>query len=172
MQKQFYLQDLLTPPYAFLHKAFVQNLLGWGSCTMWPTYFNFYAPISSIIEQNFRKHFTKSRFVSRVVKYNKKSFPIWQRLSCQLDEGIAKMCKNWNLTVAFWATCKIGQPIQPIWQQFFALPWSALKKQSWELNFLHIFAVPLSSRHEKCCQILERLFVVFHHSRNILWKVS
>ena len=29
-----------------------------------------------------------------------------------------------------------------------------------ELNFLHIFAVPLSSGHDKCCQILERLFVV------------
>ena len=42
--------------------------------------------------------------------------------------------------------------------QFFALPWSALKKPSWELKFLHIFAVPMSSRHEKCCQILERLF--------------
>ena len=50
MQKQFYLQDLLTPSYAFLHKAFVQNLLGWGSCTMWPTYFNFYAPILPIKE--------------------------------------------------------------------------------------------------------------------------
>ena len=40
----------------------------------------------------------------------------------------------------------LGQPIQPIWQQL--LKW-------WKLNFLHIFAVPLSSRHEKCCQILE-----------------
>ena len=82
--------------------------------------------------------------------------------------GLQKYAKNWNLGVAFWATCKIGQPIQPIWQQFFALPWSALKKPSWELNFLHIFAVPLSSRYEKCCQILDRLFVLFHHFRNIL----
>ena len=50
----------------------------------------------------------------------------------------------------------------------FSLPWSALKKPSWKLNFLHIFAAPLSSMHEKCFQILERLFVAFHHSRNIL----
>ena len=73
--------------------------------------------------------------------------------------------------MAFWATCKIGQPIQPIWQKFFALPWSALKKPSWELKLLHIFAVPMSSRHEKCFQILKILFVVFHHSSNILWSM-
>ena len=63
----------------------------------------------------------------------------------------------------------LNYAIQPIWQQFIALSWSALKKPSWDLNFLHIFAVPSSSRHEKCCQILERLFVVFHHSKNIPW---
>ena len=65
------------------------------------------------------------------------------------------------------STCKIGWPIQPIWQQFFALPWSALKKTSKQLNFLHIFANPSSCSHEKRCQMLERVFVVFHHSRNI-----
>ena len=32
---------------------------------------------------------------------------------------------------------------------FFDLRWSALKKPSLELNFLHIFAIPTSSRHEK-----------------------
>ena len=30
--------------------------------------------------------------------------------------------------MAFWATYKIAQPIQPIWQHIFALPCSALKK--------------------------------------------
>ena len=30
--------------------------------------------------------------------------------------------------MAFWATCKIAQPIQPIWQHIFAMPWSALKR--------------------------------------------
>ena len=32
----------------------------------------------------------------------------------------------------------------------------------WE-PFLHIFAVPLSSRNGKCCQMVERHFFVFHH---------
>ena len=31
----------------------------------------------------------------------------------------------------------------------FTLPWSTLKKPLWELDFLHIFAVPLSSRYMK-----------------------
>ena len=52
------------------------------------------------------------------------------------------------------------------------LPWSALKKPSWELNFLHNFAVPLSIRHKNCCQILERFFDVFYHSRNILYPAA
>ena len=80
-----------------------------------------------------------------------------------------KYARNWILTMAFWATCKIAQPIQPIWQHIFALPWSALKKPPWEFNFFHIFGIPSSSRHEKYCQMLERLFVVFHHPRNIPW---
>ena len=29
------------------------------------------------------------------------------------------MKKNWILMMAFWATCKIAQPIQPIWQHTF-----------------------------------------------------
>ena len=34
-------------------------------------------------------------------------------------------------------------------------------------NFMHISAVPSSNRNEKCCQMLERLFVAFHHSGQI-----
>ena len=68
--------------------------------------------------------------------------------------------------MVFWVTCKIAQPIQPIWQHIFALPWSALKKPPWEFNFLHIFRIPSSSRHEKCCQLLQTLFWVFQYSRN------
>ena len=30
----------------------------------------------------------------------------------------------------------------------------------------HIFGIPSSSRHEKCCQIHQTLFGVFHRSRN------
>ena len=80
-----------------------------------------------------------------------------------------KYARNWILTMAFWATCKIAQPIQPIWQHIFALPWSALKKPPWEFNFYHIFGIPSSSRHEKCRQILQTLFWVFQYSRNSQW---
>ena len=90
---------------------------------------------------------------------------IWQRFSCLLDEGIPKYGRNWILTMAFWATCKIAQPIQPIWQHIFALPWSAFKKPPWEFNFFHIFGVPLSSRHEKHCQMLQTLFWLFQCSK-------
>ena len=68
--------------------------------------------------------------------------------------------------MAFWATCKIAQPIQPIWQHIFALPWSALKKPPWEFNFFHIFGIPSSSRHEKRCQMLQTLFWLFQYSKN------
>ena len=76
--------------------------------------------------------------------------------------GFQKYERNWILTMAFWATCKIAQPIQPIWQHIFALPWSALKKPPWEFNSFHIFRIPSSSRHEKCCQILQTLFLYFN----------
>ena len=36
-------------------------------------------------------------------------------------------------------------------------------------NFFHIFGIPLSSRHEKRCQILQTLFWVFEYSRNSQW---
>ena len=39
-----------------------------------------------------------------------------------------------------------------------------LKKPSW-FFFLHIFAIPSSSRHEKCCRMLVRLFWLFQCSR-------
>ena len=44
-----------------------------------------------------------------------------------------------------------------------------VKKPFWYLSVLHIFAIPLSSRHENRLHMLKILFVVFHHSRNILW---
>ena len=39
-----------------------------------------------------------------------------------LMKGFQKYKRNWILTMAFRATCKIAQPIQPIWQHIFALP--------------------------------------------------
>ena len=86
--------------------------------------------------------------------------------------GFQNNKRNWILAMAFWATCKIAQPIQPIWQHIFALPWSALKRPPWEFNFLHIFGIPSSSRHEKCCQILQTVFWVFQYSRNSQWNTS
>ena len=83
-----------------------------------------------------------------------------------LMRGFQKYARNWILTMAFWATCKIAQPIQPIWQHIFALPWSALKKPPWEFNFFHIFGIPSSSRHEKCCQMLQTLFWLFQWPKN------
>ena len=74
--------------------------------------------------------------------------------------------------MAFWATCKIAQPIQPIWQHIFVLPWSALKKPPWEFNFFHNFGIPSSSRHEKRCQMLQTLFWLFQCSKNPRCKVS
>ena len=59
--------------------------------------------------------------------------------------------RNWNLTMAFWAIHKIAQPIKPIQHHFFTLPWFTLKKPSWELIFLHIFAYSLFPWN--CCQI-------------------
>ena len=87
-----------------------------------------------------------------------------------LMRGYQKYARNWILTMAFWATCKIPQPSQPIWQHLFALPWSALKKPPWEFNFFHIFGIPSSSRHEKRCQMLQTLFCLFQCSKNPQWN--
>ena len=57
-------------------------------------------------------------------------------------------CKDWNITVDFWATSK---PIRPIPQVFY-LFWSALKKLSWDFNFLYAFKILASNRYEKGCQ--------------------
>ena len=101
---------------------------------------------------------------------SKKFFPAFGNIfHVYLTRGFQKYARNWILTMAFWATCKIAQPIQPIWQHIFALPWSALKKPSWEFNFFRIFEIPSSSRHEKCCQIFQTLFLVFQYSRNSQW---
>ena len=95
-----------------------------------------------------------------------KSLPnIWQCFSCLLVVGIAKICQKWKSQDGLLSKCKIGRPIQPIQQQMFALSCSARKKQSWELNSLHIFEIPSSTRLEKCFQMLQRHFAIFHQSR-------
>ena len=109
-------------------------------------------------------------WVSRVLKYPNKCLEGLKFFFMSTWWWDSKNMKEIVLTMAFWATYKIAQPIQPIWQHIFALPWSALKKPPWEFNFFHIFGIPSSSRHEKCCQILQTLFWVFQYSRNSQWQ--
>ena len=118
------------------------------------------------------KQSSTSLWVSRVLKYQKVFRGFDNIFHVYLIRGFQKYKQNWILTMAFWVTCKITQPIQPIWQHIFALPKSALKKPPWEFNFFHIFEIPSSSRHEKCCQILQTLFWVFQYSRNSQWQMS
>ena len=85
--------------------------------------------------------------------------------------GTAKICKKFNFHVGFLRAdqgrakyyCQIGWIGCPILQ--------VAQKATMRLQFL-AFAIPSSSRHEKRCQMVERLSVVFHHSRNILCCVK
>ena len=96
----------------------------------------------------------------------KKVFPTFADFfHAYLMRGLQKFARIFNFMMSFSFTCKIGQPMKPIGQQFLALFWSALRKPLWELNFLHIFGIHSSSKHETFCQMLEKLFTVFHHSR-------
>ena len=89
---------------------------------------------------------------------------IWKHFSCLLDQGISKIWKKLNSHGGF---LRAGQKYAARWAELAVLFCGWLKKPSWEFKFLHIFGIPSSSRHEKCCQMLEILFVLFHHSRNI-----
>ena len=75
--------------------------------------------------------------------------------------GFQKYESNWILTMAFWATCKIAQPIQPIWQHF--LPCLSLPSKSHRENSISsiYFGIPWSNRQEKYCQMLEIFFPYF-----------
>ena len=42
------------------------------------------------------------------------------------------------------------------------------KRPPWKKKFLHFFSINSSSRHEKCCQMLQRLFWLFQCSKNPL----
>ena len=88
--------------------------------------------------------------VYRVENTVKSLYNIPQFFSCLLDEGIAKICVKVNSHNGF---LKVGQD-----------------RPSSQLNFLHIFVIPLSSGYKKWCQMSERLLAVFHHSRNIPWE--
>ena len=87
-------------------------------------------------------------------------------MSTSLLEGIAKICKKLKSHSGFlsYLQNRTANPVNlaAIFCPVLVCPQKATVG-------IKIFAVPLSSRHEKCYQILERLFVVFHQSRNILW---
>ena len=91
----------------------------------------------------------------RVVKYHKKYF---QNLTT-FDE---RDCKNYKMNLIPMMFFLV-KPIAIV------LFYRLVKKPFWYLSVLHIFAIPLSSRHENRLHMLKILFVVFHHSRNILW---
>ena len=60
-------------------------------------------------------------WVSRVLKYPKKCLED-NVFHVYLMREFQKYERNWILTMAFRATCKIAQPIQAIWLHIFALP--------------------------------------------------
>ena len=67
--------------------------------------------------------------------------------------------------MAFWATGKIAQPIQPIWQHIFALPWSALKKkENFLITYFHEF--PLPNFPSNFSQELQRVQFVYRIRTN------
>ena len=71
-----------------------------------------------------------------------------------ISNHVQSYLRNWNFTIALWVTSKKGQP--------FILP-------LWDCNFLYIFEVLLSkNRYEKGCKILERMFLVFYDTINLL----
>ena len=47
-----------------------------------------------------------------------------------------------------------------------------LKKPPWKKFFFDIFAIHLTSRYEKRCRMLQRLFSLFQGSKNQLWVVQ
>ena len=46
------------------------------------------------------------------------------------------------------------------------------KRPPWKKKILHFFSINLSSRHEKSCQMLQRLFWLFQCSKNPLWYLN
>ena len=66
----------------------------------------------------------------------------------------------------YWNTQKVFAAFDNVFHVYLI---RGLQKYARNLISLHIFAVPSSSRHEKNCQRLQRLFCVFQYSRNTPW---
>ena len=91
-----------------------------------------------------------------VLKFTQKVFLVYLKtfLMPLFDEGISKICKTINYQNGFLRAHAV-------------LHCRQLKKSSWYFNFLNIFAIFWSIRHEKRLSKIGNTFVVFKHSRNI-----
>ena len=89
---------------------------------------------------------------------------------CLLDEGIAKNARNWNITTTFWAMflqVKAANPAH-LTTTFCPAVLVCLQKSVMGIKFLAYFGnLLIKNRHETLGQILEILFVVFRHFRNV-----
>ena len=91
---------------------------------------------------------------------------IWQG---QWTRGLQKYARNLISMIDFWGKTKPrqGKKLLPDWLDWLSFV-AGKSKPPWDFSFLHIFAIPPASRQEEHCQTMEILFVVLHHSRNIL----
>ena len=137
-------------------------------CSLWINYYYlmhsgefFLSKKFNRVEKTNLNQTVPSLWVSRVLKYPK---------NC-LEDLITFFMSTWwgdsksREEIEFLQT-KAGQNVLPDglnWLCYFA---GSTKKPSWEFNLFHIFGIPPSSRHEKRCQILQTIFLVFQYSRN------
>ena len=113
-------------------------------------------------------------------EYNGLLFEVWinsvqysEELICNIfrrpkgKEGIAIQFNAWKFSwQLFVGRLREGKNLPDGLDCLSYLAGSSKKPLS---EFLHIIEIPSSSRREKRCQMLQRLFAIFHHSRNILW---
>ena len=69
--------------------------------------------------------------------------------------------------MSFRGQTNIWQKVAAKWAGLAVISCRLLKKPLLDFNFLHIFAIPSKSEHKKRCQLLDRLFEVFQHSKNM-----
>ena len=93
-----------------------------------------------------------------VDEFQKKSFVCWKWLSYLLYASISEIFKR----LKFHDDCLS-------YTYIFSLPSYALKKPSWNFNFLHIFNIAASNGHENGCQMSARVFVVLFDTIDLSW---
>ena len=93
-----------------------------------------------------------------VDEFQKKSFGYWKWFSYLLYASISEIFKR----LKFHDDC-LG------YMDIFSLPSYALKKPSWNFNFLHIFNIAASNGHENGCQMSARVFVVLFDTIDLSW---